>query len=174
MGPYVRPVASAAEFRAAMAVDRAARRDAHADVLPAERLDAMTVPEGHDLQERYERATDDGRAFLVAVDPAPGAVVGFADAAWGDDRKAFCERDDAELRAVYVAPERQDEGVGTALLDAVAERVPDRFARLVLETFEADDDARAFYEARGFERVGSSAFAVGEESYPTAVYARPR
>ncbi|MFC7070008.1 GNAT family N-acetyltransferase [Halobaculum lipolyticum] len=173
MDTQVRPVASVAEFRAAMAVNRAAWRDAYADILPSARLDAMTVPDGRDLQERYEHATADG-AFLVAVDPAPGAVVGFADAAWGDDRKAFCERDDAELRALYVAPERQGEGVGTSLLAALDDRVPVRFDRLVLETFEANDDARAFYEARGFERVGSSGFEVAGESYPTAVYARPR
>ncbi|MFC7135845.1 GNAT family N-acetyltransferase [Halobaculum litoreum] len=173
MDTLVRPVASATEFRAAMAVNRAAWRDAYAGILPAERLDAMTVPSGRELQARYERAVDDERAFLVAVDPAPGAVVGFADALWGADRKAFCERDDAELRAVYVDPERQGEGVGSALVADAVERLPADVDRLALETFEANDDARAFYEARGFERVGSSAFEVDGESYPTAVYARP-
>lgn len=173
MDPVVRPVASPTEFRAAMAVNRDAWRDAYAGILPAERLDAMTVPDGADLRERYERSTGDGRTFLVAVDPEPGAVVGFAEAVWGEGRKAFCEADDAEVRAIYVSPDRQGDGVGSALLGAAADRVPDGYARLALETFEANDDARGFYESRGFERIGRSAFEVGGEPYPTAVYARP-
>ncbi|MFC7097280.1 GNAT family N-acetyltransferase [Halobaculum marinum] len=173
MDTLVRSVASAAEFRAALEVNRAAWRDAYADILPADRLDAMTVPSGAALQTRYERAKGEDRAFLVAVDRAPGAVVGFADVVWGDGRKAFCEAGDADLRAIYVHPDRQGSGVGTALLDALVARVPDQFDRLALETFEANDAARGFYEARGFERVGSSAFEAWDGSYPTAVYARP-
>jgi len=169
----VRPVASPTEFRAAMVVNRAAWRDAYADILPDERLDGMTVPDGVELQERYDRATAEGRAFLVAVDRQPGAVVGFADAVWNDERKAFCERDDAEIRAIYVDPGAQGAGVGSALLDSVLDRVPDACSRLALETFTENRSAREFYEARGFERVGASAFEVGGESYPTAVYARP-
>ncbi|QZP36507.1 GNAT family N-acetyltransferase [Halobaculum magnesiiphilum] len=169
----VRPVASPTEFRAALVVNRAAWRDAYADILPAERLEAMTVPEGVELQDRYDRATGDGRTFLVAVDRKPGAVVGFADAVVGDGRKAFCERDDAELRAIYVDPDAQGAGVGSALLEAAVDRVPDACSRLVLETFTENRAAREFYEARGFERIGASAFEVGGESYPTAVYARP-
>ncbi|QZY00785.1 GNAT family N-acetyltransferase [Halobaculum rubrum] len=169
----VRPVASPTEFRAALVVNRAAWRDAYADILPDERLDAMTVPDGVELRERYDRATADGRAFLVAVDREPGAVVGFADAVWNDERTAFCERDDAELRAIYVAPDTQGAGVGSALLAAAVERVPDACSRLALETFTENHAARDFYEARGFERIGASAFEVGGESYPTAVYVRP-
>ncbi|SHH09312.1 GNAT family N-acetyltransferase [Halobaculum gomorrense] len=168
----VRPAASPTEFRAALVVNRAAWRDAYAGILPDERLDAMTIPDGVELQERYDRATADGRSLLVAVDREPGAVVGFADALWTDDRKAFCERDDAELRAIYVDPDAQGSGVGTALLEAVIERAPSEFDRLVLETFTENRAARAFYEARGFERVGASAFEVDGKSYPTAVYAR--
>ncbi|MFC6786829.1 GNAT family N-acetyltransferase [Halobaculum halobium] len=168
----VRPVASPTEFRAALVVNRDAWRDAYADILPADTLDAMTVPDGVDLQERYDRATGRDRAFLVAVDRKPGAVVGFVDAVWGDGRKAFCERTDAELRALYVAPDAQGAGVGSALLDGVVDRVPDAFDRLALETFTENRDAREFYEARGFERIGTSAFEADGTSYPTAVYAR--
>ena len=173
MDVEVRPVASPAEFRAAMAVNRAAWRDAYADILPDDTLAEMTVPDGVDLQERYDRSTGEGRTFLVAVDRRPGAVVGFAGAVWGDGRKPFCERDDAELRAIYVDPERQGEGIGAGLLAAVGDRLPGAVGRLALETFRENDAACGFYEAHGFERVGESTFAVDGEAYPTAVYARP-
>ncbi|UIP00011.1 GNAT family N-acetyltransferase [Halobaculum sp. CBA1158] len=173
MSVEIRPVASPTEFRAAMVVNRDAWRDAYVDILPAEQLESMGVPDGVDLQERYERSTGDGRTFLVAVDREPGAVVGFAGAVWGEGRKAFCERDDAELRALYVAPDRQGEGIGSALLAEAVERAPDRHGRLVLETFRENDDARGFYEARGFERVGASSFEVEGTAYPTTVYAQP-
>lgn len=172
MDTEVRPVASPSEFRAALVVNRDAWRDAYAEILPDERLAEMEIPDGLELQGRYDRATGDGRAFLVAVDRQPGAVLGFAEAVWAGDRKAFCERDDAELRAIYVAPDAQGAGVGTALLEAAVGRVPAAFDRLVLEAFAENRAAREFYEARGFERIGTSAFEFAGESYPTAVYAR--
>ena len=173
MDVEVRPVASAAEFRSAMIVNRAAWRDAYAGILPEDTLAGMSVPDGDELQERYDRSTGEGRAFLVAVDRQPGAVVGFAGVVWGGGRKPFCERDDAELRAIYVDPERQRRGIGADLLAAATDRLPGAVGRLVLETFRENDAARGFYETHGFERVGESAFEVDGEAYPTAVYARP-
>jgi len=118
---------------------------------------------------------DDGRAAdegSEAPTTAAAGVIGFAAFVWAPGgTKSFVGDDDVGLRAIYVHPERQGEGVGSALLAEGVERVPDR-ERVVLETFAANDDARAFYEARGFERVGASSYEIEGESYETAVYAR--
>jgi ribosomal protein S18 acetylase RimI-like enzyme len=199
----VRPPRSLAEFRAAYAVNRDAWRDAYDHILPDDVLAELTVPEGADLRERYETATADGRTYLVAVDddgasdgvvveptengdaegtsdgegPMPSnnrVVAGFASFVWdADDAKAFVPDDAAGLRAIYVHPDAEGAGVGSDLLSAGVARVPDDCTAAVLEVFAANDAARGFYEARGFERVGESTFEVAGESYPTAVYERP-
>lgn len=186
----VRPARSLREFRAALAVNAATWRDAYVDILPAEVLDAVGVPEADELRERYETANGDDRTFLVAVDDtaaddlavdvdgagdavADTGVVGFAEFLWNPaDTKEFVTDDDVGLRAIYVHPERQGEGVGSELLAAGLDRVPDDRERIVLEVFAANDASRAFYEAKGFERVGASTFEVADDEYETAVYVR--
>lgn len=184
----IRPVRSLAEYRAAMAVNVATWRDAYADILPAEALAEFEVPDGETLRDWYEVATSNGRVFLVALDAdsavevdVDGArnsvtdtgVVGFAAFLWDPEAtKEFVGDDDVGLRAIYVHPERQGEGVGSDLLRAGLDRVPDDRERVLLEVFAANDASRAFYEARGFERVGASTFEVADDEYETAVYAR--
>ncbi|MFB6127839.1 MAG: N-acetyltransferase family protein [Halolamina sp.] len=183
----VRPVATLREYRAAMAVNAVAWRDAYADLLPAEAFSDLGVPDAPTLRDRYETATADGGVFLVAVaDDAPvvsdvadddavadTGVVGFAAFVWDPEAtKAFVGDAAAGLRAIYVLPDRQGDGVGTALLAAGTDRLPPDRERVALEVFAANDDARGFYEARGFERVGASTFTVAGDDYETAVYAR--
>lgn len=183
----VRPVATLREYRAAMAVNAAAWRDAYADILPAAAFADLGVPDAATLRRRYETATDDDRVFLVAADADAAAlpdvaddgavpdtgVVGFAAFVWAPEAtKGFVAAADAGLRAIYVHPDHQGEGVGTALLSAGTDAVPVACERVVLEVFAANDDSRGFYEARGFERVGASTFTVAGDDYETAVYAR--
>jgi putative acetyltransferase len=54
-----------------------------------------------------------------------------------------------EVGGIFVDPEYQRRGIGRALMDA-ARGVRDR---LELEVFEANEPARRFYEAYGFEPV---------------------
>ena len=62
--------------------------------------------------------------------------------------------DEAEVRALAVAPEAQGRGVGRALLRAVAERAARRGVRhLVLSTQSGMDAARHLYMAAGFGRL---------------------
>ncbi len=75
------------------------------------------------------------------------------------------------LERMYVRPDAQGRGVGTALLDKARELSPDG---LELHTHRANERARRFYEKHGFE-----AFAFGvsppPESEPDVEYRwRPR
>jgi ribosomal-protein-alanine N-acetyltransferase len=62
------------------------------------------------------------------------------------------ERAVAYLAELAVAPGHRRRGHGSALLSAVLDRLADH-DELRLTTRAADDRARAFYEAAGFERL---------------------
>lgn len=192
-GMEVRPVESLEEFRAAMAVNRTAWRDAYAGILPGDVLDRFEVPEGEALRERYADARRDGQVFLVAVDPG-GAGSGAADSGGaagsgtGSDprvvafaqfvrdpalAKPFVGAGEAGLRALYVDPGRQGEGFGSRLLADGLDRLPEETDAVVLEAFRDNDPARGFYESRGFALRDEATFEVDGEAYPTVVYERP-
>ena len=67
---------------------------------------------------------------------------------------------------LYVLPEAQGRGVGTELLQ-VAQGA---FDRLQLWTFQRNDRARRFYQARGFALVRETDGARNEEKEPDALY----
>jgi GNAT superfamily N-acetyltransferase len=72
---------------------------------------------------------------------------------------------------LYVLPNAQRRGVGTELLQVAQ----DSFDRLQLWTFQPNQPARRFYEARGFVLVQETDGAGNEENEPDALYqwARP-
>ena len=54
------------------------------------------------------------------------------------------------LEHIYVDPERQNRGLGSEMLAAVIERLPDGFS---LWTFQKNEGARRFYERHGLDAV---------------------
>jgi GNAT superfamily N-acetyltransferase len=67
---------------------------------------------------------------------------------------------------LYVLPEAQGRGLGTALLQ-VAQNA---FDRLQLWTFQCNGRARRFYEAKGFALIQLTDGARNEEKEPDALY----
>jgi len=73
---------------------------------------------------------------------------------------------DGWVEQLYVLPAAQSRGVGTELLD-VAKRACER---LELWTFQCNERARRFYEARGFALVEQTDGARNDEKEPDARY----
>lgn len=82
--------------------------------------------------------------FLVARREATGHVIGCI---IGDRY-----RDGVRIMNIAVHPDARREGVGTALLHAIGERLPE--GDLVLMVEEPNYGAQALYEAEGFTRTG--------------------
>jgi [ribosomal protein S18]-alanine N-acetyltransferase len=82
--------------------------------------------------------------FLVARRSTTGEVVG----CMIGDRT----RDEVRIMNIAVHPDARREGVGTALLHAIADRLPT--GNLVLMVEEPNRGAQALYEAQGFTRSG--------------------
>ncbi|WP_436929176.1 GNAT family N-acetyltransferase [Halosimplex halobium] len=122
-------------------------------------LPALRAIQAAVLAEPWEEllavAADGPPVLLVAIPRDAGAAsggtatpVGYALAVTdGDDDAGY-------LAELAVAPDHQGEGYGSALLDALVERLrASEVERLRVTVREVDDDARAFYRERGFERV---------------------
>jgi ribosomal protein S18 acetylase RimI-like enzyme len=57
---------------------------------------------------------------------------------------------DGSLEHIYVDPDLQNRGIGSAMLDKVMALMPDGFS---LWTFQKNEGARRFYERHGFRAV---------------------
>jgi GNAT superfamily N-acetyltransferase len=84
----------------------------------------------------------------------------------GDRLTGLIAFHDDWIEQLYVLPEAQGRGVGSALFE-IARRTADR---LQLWTFQCNVQARHFYEARGFALVEETDGAGNEEKEPDARY----
>jgi ribosomal protein S18 acetylase RimI-like enzyme len=165
------------EVREAAPADRPAIRDVHvasvhelaAGAYDDAVIDAWTGD--GDRDPSVYGVDDDDTVVLVADDG--DEVVGFGELADGPDVTASYEVDaGAEIRAVYVAPDRAGEGVGSALLRELEAGGRARGVSTVVLT--ASTNAVAFYEHHGYERVERTAYAFGENASGPVVVMRKR
>lgn len=125
---------------------------------------------------RQVLAERDDLLFLVAERETEGGaggdntadveIVGFATAqqTWADE---------AEVHTLYVHPDRWGNGIGTELLDAVAESARTAGVdRLRCTVASGNHVGRAFLESRGFERIETVTAEVGDEIVPEDVFER--
>ncbi len=90
---------------------------------------------------------------------------------------AFAAMDPSEpkiavLHQLYVHPECQGEGIGSDLLQEIAEAFHDA-TTLRLEVEPANEKAVAFYQARGFSKTGSTQSCGGDSGIPADIFERP-
>lgn len=169
----------------AAAIQRVAARSHRAAYEPI--VDDETLIEGverdgfvTDLREllRTVRGRDDV-VYLVCERPTvavvePPAVVGFALFACDDsmtDDYVTLEEGVTLLQSLYVDPERWGEGIGSRLLAAGVDRLPAAVERVKLGVHRDNERAKAFYRARGFEKVAETTYELESTAYPTDVFA---
>jgi len=134
-------VATPADAPGIRRVADAAWHDAHAPIIGEESVEAF-LAEHYDVADLRARYRDGDSTTFVAEDD--GEVVGYASGVPGEE--AY------DLGSIYVHPERQGEGVGSRLLEAVESRGREEDYDTVRLIVMADNGAaRGFYEARGFE-----------------------
>ncbi|MEF8801711.1 MAG: GNAT family N-acetyltransferase [Halolamina sp.] len=177
------------EVREARREDRRAVRDVHvASVrgLGGEAYDEQVVDAWAGDEERDPdnyRVEGDDVAFLVAVEDSAGGdghendngtgdeVVGFGELRVGEPEEYEVSAD-AEIRAMYVAPDHASEGVGTALFRELESRARERDVESVVLT--ASLNAVPFYERHGFERLREKRHEFGGEVTGRVVEMRKR
>jgi putative acetyltransferase len=143
--------ASAADLDALFAVQKVASTAAFAHVYPP---DLYPYPDDPIRNEIARRLDDEETTYLVAEDE--GRIVGFTGVSPG------------WLEQLYVLPEEQGRGLGSALLDAaVARRREAGDTELRLWTLENNEAAR-FYEARGW-RLATETRVVAYPPHPIDV-----
>lgn len=137
-------------------------------ITPARSLDAGAV--GHILS-----VSNDAMPWLPRVHSAAEEIkysaemieAGWVRVAMSVDKViGFIARHENEIYALYVLPEAQDSGVGTALLkDAMA-----ACDRLMLWSYEANGIASHFYTLRGFVEVDRTDGSGNEARLPDIRY----
>lgn len=164
--------ASPADADAIYEVMRRSRRDAFEGLLPPAALDwDAETPEAFGAFV-WETVSHEEKAMVVAV--RDGVVVGIAELVWRADAAAdFVEPTAAELKAIHVRPSDRNEGIGSTLLDEAIGVLPSAVTGLSLCVLEGNQQARAFYERRGFERTGTTTTTHAGDDFTEVVYRRP-
>jgi ribosomal protein S18 acetylase RimI-like enzyme len=116
--------------------------------------------------EDVERAVRSEDVVYLVAESTGGGVVGYVSGAARTGRYGSGS-------SFYVAPERWGEGIGSALFDRLLDALREAgVERVEFEVLAANEDARGFYEARGFEAVGESTDDLFGAVHSVLVYAR--
>jgi len=135
-------VAAPEDAPAVCRVADAAWHDAHAPIVGTDAVEAFLAEyyAVDDLRARFREG--DSTTFVAEAEE----IVGYASGVPAED--AY------DLGSIYVHPNRQGEGIGTRLLEAVESRGREAdYDTLRLVVMADNEDARGFYEAHGFEHA---------------------
>jgi GNAT superfamily N-acetyltransferase len=138
--------------------------------MPQSYLDALSVERDAELRRARLERSDGAVVNLVAE--SEGELVGWA--CHGPYRDGETRLGDAELYALYVAPDRCGGGTGRALVtEAVRQCAATGHRRMLLWVLRENAGARRFYERAGFRADGAEEFSeAGGALVPEVRYAR--
>jgi L-amino acid N-acyltransferase YncA len=153
-------------------------RTAYRGLVPDPILDGLSVErrttfwrETISAESAAQAAADHTPAERTWVVAEAGQVRGFAATGAIRDRRDGLAAA-GEVFAIYLVPEARGLGLGRALFAHAVDDLRDRgFDPIVVWVFEANADARRFYEAAGFEPDGErQPLDLGETSLPEIRY----
>lgn len=170
----IHPLQTEAELSQSLDLTAEAWREAFDHILSSEELDSVAAATTSDVPAKFETLRG-APETLVLVAERDESVVGWLSMTWHPERtQPYVGNEEADLRTLYVRPSDWGNGVGTALLDAAMEQLPASVKRVLLETFQANEQGRSFYESRGFSVREQREHDVGENNYPAVVLVRER
>lgn len=144
--PTVRPARLADSDRIGE-IHVAAWREAYADLMPSERLAALSVAQ-RAAQWHTQLASGMARGIAVAEDA--GGIVGFASCARQRAVELATAGYSGEVAAIYVLRAAQRRGAGRTLMRAMARRlIAEGYRSMALWVLTANAPARRFYERLG-------------------------
>ncbi|WP_166035426.1 GNAT family N-acetyltransferase [Halorussus pelagicus] len=161
-------------------VARESWKRAYADVVPESVVeDAVSEWYGDETMTRI--VGDDEQVCLVATDDSEashasknasgersesgGEIVGFAHGA--------TEGEEGDVLRLYVHPDRWNEGIGSALLEAMEQRLTEMGAERMQAMVLADNEmGNAFYEDHGFEKTDEAETQLDGTTRTENVYAK--
>jgi len=165
----IRP-ATLDDTEAIVSVTASAWREAYPGIVRPERLADLPVARWrHEISVGLRRPVNDAFTQVAELE---GQFAGYAyvmaPARDGDLTPAA-----AELVAMYVDPSRWRQGVGSALMGAVIERLDElEYTEVVLWVFRENRAARRFYKRHGFKPDGSERFHPLAEAEAVRLQAR--
>lgn len=142
-------------------VGRTVWHAAYKDLLKEETITAA-VEAWYDDEALRESLTDETAATYV-VD-AGSDILGYGTITW--------EGHEAELKSLYIHPDHQSQGLGTALLAKLIETMPFRIHELTLRVLTGNKGAKRFYERHGFEREQTEEDDLFGETVSIDIYAK--
>ena len=116
------------------------------------------LPHGHPFPppnpERVRAGLESSEVSLLVADD-DGELAGFTGCGFSRDSDVGPEV--GEVWSLFVAVDRWRQGVGRALMDAALDDLRLRaYAEATVWSFDANERANSFYEARGFARDGTT------------------
>ncbi|OIB55645.1 GNAT family N-acetyltransferase [Natrialba sp. SSL1] len=154
-------------IRPATADDREAIREVARDTwhdtyneLESDIIDE-TVDDWYADDELERALSKPGTAVLVAE--TDDGVVGFT--------HGVVQEDEGNVLRMYVHPDHQREGIGTALHERLRDDLADfNMNRMRAIDLASNEGGRTFYEELGFEETGGGTVEMGDEEYEEVVY----
>ena len=114
--------------------------------------DYVTRSDFYASAELHARIEEENGVVLVADDEEDG-VVGYTYLTWDTDPD-YIDSNEADLRHIYLHPDYFGCGLGSHLLEAGIEQLPEQIHRLKVLFHPKNDDARGFYEVKEFTKIG--------------------